>query len=88
MNNEDGIRLDEDFIVLTIPKNTVELRMLLQVYIDHTLVPVTKDMDMFEIREAFKKAEDGYIDEDDEFVLSDEAKAYLNSLGDNKYGRR
>ena len=80
MNNEDGIRLDEDFIVLTIPKNTVELRMLLQVYIDHTLVPVTKDMDMFEIREAFKKAEDGYIDEDDEFVLSDEAKAYLDRL--------
>ena len=80
--------LDDDFIVLRIPKNTVELRMLLQVYVDHTLVPVTKDMDMFEIREAFKKAEDGYIDEDDEFVLSDEAKAYLNSLGDNKYGRR
>ena len=80
MNNEDGIRLDEDFIVLTIPKNTVELRMLLQVYVDHTLIPVTKDMDMFEIREAFKKAEDGYIDEDDEFVLSDEAKAYLDRL--------
>ena len=88
MNNEDGIRLDEDFIVLTIPKNTIELRMLLQVYVDHTLVPVTKDMDMFEIREAFKKAEDGYIDEDDEFVLSDEAKAYLDRIGDNKYGRR
>ena len=80
MKDEDGIRLDDDFIVLRIPKNTVELRMLLQVYVDHTLVPVTKDMDMFEIREAFKKAEDGYIDEDDEFVLSDEAKAYLNSL--------
>ena len=88
MKDEDGIMLDDDFIVLRIPKNTVELRMLLQVYVDHTLIPVTKDMDMFEIREAFKKAEDGYIDEDDEFVLSDEAKAYLNSLGDNKYGRR
>ena len=68
MKDEDGIRLDEDFIVLTIPKNTVELRMLLQVYVDHTIVPVTKDMDMFEIREA------------DEFVLSDEAKAYLDRL--------
>lgn len=66
--------MDEDFIVLTIPKNTVEIRMLLQVYVDHTIIPVTKDMDMLEVREAFKKAEDGYIDEDDEFVLTEKGK--------------
>lgn len=66
--------LEDDFIVLRIPKNTIELRMLLQVYVDHTIVPVTKDMDMFEIRDAFKKAEDGYIDEDDEFVLTEKGK--------------
>ena len=75
--DDDRIRLDEDFIVLTIPRNTIELRMLMQVYIDGTVVPVTKDMDMHEVREAFKKAADGYIDEDDEFVLTDEAKKML-----------
>ena len=77
MNDEDRIRLDEDFIVLTIPKNTIELRMLMQVYIGGTIVPVTKDMDMHEVRAAFQKAADGYIDEDNEFVLTDKAKQML-----------
>ena len=72
--DDDRIRLDEDYIVLSIPKNTVELRMLIQVYIDGTIVPVTKDLDMHEVREAFKKAADGYIDEDDEFVLTEKGK--------------
>lgn len=49
----------------------------MQVYIGGTIVPVTKDMDMHEVREAFKKAADGYIDEDDEFVLTDKAKQML-----------
>lgn len=74
LNDDDGVWMDNDFIVLSIPKNTIELRMLMQVYVNGTIVPVTKDLDMHEVREAFQKAADGYIDEDDEFVLTDKAK--------------
>lgn len=78
MEEKTGVELSEDFIVLTIPKAAVEIEINAKVYYGGEIISVTKFMNMEEIREAFKKAEVGYIDEDDTFELSDAAKAYLD----------
>lgn len=77
---EDGIELSEDFIVLAIPRETVEVEIKAKIYHDGELLPVSKKMGMEEVREAFRKAETGYIDEDAEFVLTDKAKEFLTAL--------
>jgi predicted transcriptional regulator len=42
------------------------------------MINVGRTMDMEEIRTAFRKADDGYVDDEDTFVITEKGKAWLD----------
>ena len=79
-NGKEYIDLDQEFIVLAIPDDTVELDINAKVYINHELVNVMRHMDFQEVREAIREARDGYIPSDALFVLAPTRKEKLENL--------
>ena len=61
LSDNDFMELDEDFIVLAVPSDAVEIDITATIFTDGELKHVTKHMDFREIREAFKEANEGYI---------------------------
>ena len=80
--NRDCIELEEVRSIIGIPENSVEIEMNIKVFEDSELIEVTKTLNLQEIREAIKKAEDGYIGEDGKFVITEEGQRFL----EEKYG--
>lgn len=76
-DDKEEIELVSHRAMLEVPNNAVEARMLIKVFQDGELIEVSRTLDMDEIREAFRKADDGYIDDDDRFVLTDKGIAWL-----------
>lgn len=66
--------------MIYVPENAVEGELTFTVYQDGELIKVTQMMDMKELREAIRKAEEGYIDEDDVFTLTDKGRRYLEEM--------
>ena len=71
------IELDQHRAMVYLPENSVEVVLHAKIYMDGEIAEVATVMSMEEIREAFQKADDGYIDEDDMFYLTEKGKAYL-----------
>ena len=69
--------LEHRAILFGFPEHAVEIEIQAKVFENGELLNVTRKMDMDEIREAFRKADDGYIDDDDRFVITDKGIAYL-----------
>ena len=78
--DEDGVELLEHRAMVTLPEDAVEAEFNVKVFHEGELISVKKTMNMSELREAFKKADDGYIDDDDRFVLTDKGMAYLDEI--------
>lgn len=79
--NEDEkkmIELMEHRAMICLPEDAVRIAVNCEVYHDGEIISVTKTLDMKEIREAFRKADDGYIDDEDTFTLTEAGKAYLD----------
>lgn len=66
--------------MVELPEHAVEVQMDIKVFENGELFSVVRSMDMEEIRTAFRKADDGYIDDDDRFVLTDKGRAYLEEI--------
>ena len=49
--------------------------------LDGTPLTVTRSLSMVDIRKAFQFADDGYIDEDDKFVITEQGKLWLERFG-------
>lgn len=80
-NQEKEIELESDRAIVYFPHNTIEVEIIAKVYVGgDTLQTVSLKMDMDDIKEAVRKAADGYIDEDDTFVVTEKGRAYLESL--------
>ena len=79
MNNipADGIELTEDRAMLYVPHNALEGTLVFKIYYNGEIKTVQKTINQDELREAVRKAEEGYIDEDDRFVLTDKGREYL-----------
>lgn len=75
------IELQDHRAIITLPEEAVEATINIKVFHDGDLIKVHKVMNMGEIRQAFKKADDGYIDDDDTFVLTEKGKAYCEEHG-------
>lgn len=69
ISDEKYMNLSEEFIVLIIPDDTVELDIDAKIYVDHELHEVTKHMDFPEVRAAIREARSGYIPSDALFSL-------------------
>lgn len=54
MPNVETIGLESDYIVLSIPKDTVELEINATIWKDGTTQKVTRKMGLAEVRDAFR----------------------------------
>ena len=68
-----AVELDEDFIAIAIPANTVELSFTAKVWHDGEIVTVARTLPFKEVKEAFKEAREGYIPSNAVFVLNPNA---------------
>lgn len=82
------IELREEFIVLAIPAETVEVTISAVIYHDGELMTVTKTMGMQDVREAIREAQDGYIPSDAMFSLTpmgeQQAEELINRYRDDE----
>ena len=74
------LNLDQEFIVLAIPDDTVELDITATVYIDHELHKVSRHMDFADIRDAIREALNGYTPSDAVFTLAPTREEKLREL--------
>lgn len=74
------VNLFEHRAMVYLPENCVEAEIRCKVFQDGELLNVSKKMTMSDLRNAFQKADDGYIDDDDVFTLTDKGREYLEKL--------
>ena len=79
------VMLDQHRAMVELPENAVEVEMKCKVYHDGELISVSKVMDLSGLREAFRKADDGYIDEDDRLVITDKGREWLEKMQEEGY---
>ena len=68
------IELEQQYAVVSIPKNTVTFTICANIYIDGKIQEVRSYYDMGEVKQAVKEAEDGYIPSDAVFTLTEKGK--------------
>lgn len=73
MEETNHVQLDEDFIAIAIPANTVEITFSAKVWYNGEVITVKRTLPFEEVKEAFKEAEEGYIPSDAVFVLNPDA---------------
>ena len=65
------IELEQQYAVISIPVNTVELKICAKIYLDGEIKEVHTDYDMAGVKNAVDEAEQGYIPSDATFCLTD-----------------
>ena len=73
----EEVELQEHRAMVYIPENAVSVTLNAKIFQNGKLMDVSKEMSMQEIQTAFRKADEGYIDDDDVFVLTDKGRQYL-----------
>lgn len=76
---EEDVALTEHRAMVEMPENAVEVTLNAKVFYDGELITVHKVLDMNDIRTAFKKADDGYIDDEDRFCLTEKGIQWLEN---------
>ena len=79
--SHDDIELTEHRAMIYLPENAVEVEIRATVFHDSELVNVSRKMQLEDLRTAFRKADDGYIDDDDRFVLTEKGIEWLEEHG-------
>ena len=74
---EEYIELTVDRAIIDIPENAVEVTVTAKVYMDGKIEEVSRTYDMKEVREMVRKADEGYIDDDDRFCITEKGLAWL-----------
>lgn len=74
------LELEQEFIVLAVPRDSVEIEINAKIYKDGELLDVSRTMSMDEVREAIQEAKDCYIPSDAIFTLTDLGKEYAEEL--------
>ena len=81
------VELDNQYAIVEIPENCVELTLQCKVFLDGKIQTVMRTMDMNAIREAFDEYKDaeecGYIPPNAIFTLTEEGKKYAEELMNN-----
>lgn len=79
-NNEEYLELIERHAVVELPEEAVSITMQIDVYHEGQIETVHKAYDLNEIREMFNKADNGYFDDDDLWMLTDAGRKYEEQL--------
>lgn len=77
------MELKENYAVISLPANAVEVEIKAKVYHDNGIVEVGRTLFLTDIRKAFQEAED-YIGEDTMFYLTDKGLDMAEQLGKEK----
>ncbi len=80
MEEKKYIELTEHRAMITLPEDSLEVEINCKIFHEGDIQEVSKTMNMQEIREAFRKADDGYIDEDDTFVITEKGRKWLEEF--------
>ena len=86
MKKDKYIELTEHRAIICLPENAVEMTVVAKVYENEKLQTVKMTYGLSQIREMFEKADNGYIDDDDRFVLTDKGRKFLEELESNLGG--
>ena len=78
---EDMVTLANHRAIVELPENAVEVEINAKVFKDGTLLDVSTTMSMEDIRESFRKADDGYIDENDTFCITEAGMKWMEEHG-------
>lgn len=87
MEKDKYIELTEHRAIICLPENTVEMTVVAKVYENGELQTVEMTYGISQIREMFRKADDGYIDDDDRFVITEKGLAWLEELENERNDR-
>lgn len=79
MEDKDMIEVPTHRAMIEFPESSVEIEVYAKIYSEGELINISKKYDLNEIREMFRKADDGYIDDDDRFVLTDKGREWLEN---------
>lgn len=74
------ICVNEIRAMLYLPENAVEAVITCKIFQNGELVTASKTMSMSELRKAFEDAERNYMEDTDTFELTEQGRAYLESL--------
>lgn len=77
MDDNKYIEVGTHRAIMDIPENAVSINLIAKIYEKDELLEVSQKYDLEQIREMFRKADDGYIDDDDRFVITDKGLAWL-----------
>lgn len=66
----EQVELQQEYAVVSIPANTLELTITAKIYADGEVHTVSSTLDFEEVRDAIKEAEEGYIPSDATFSLT------------------
>lgn len=80
MDERKEIELEQDRAIVYIPHNALDCKLVCKVYLDGEIQTVECMMDMDEVREAVRKAAEGYIDEDDVFTLTEKGRRLAEEI--------
>ena len=80
VDDKDYIELQEHRAIICLPENTVELTITAKVFENGELQTVSAKYGMSQVREMFEKADKGYIDDDDQFVITEKGLEWLEEL--------
>lgn len=78
----EEIKLKEHRAMVTLPENSVCVEMNCRVFHDGEIINVSKTLSMEDVRTAFQKADDGYMDDDDRFTLTEKGLKWLEENGE------
>lgn len=85
MDNEKEVReieLEQEFIVLAVPADSVEIEINAKVFHDGALMDVSRTMPMSEVRAAIQEAKECYIPGDAVFSLTELGEQMAKELRD------
>ena len=72
--------LEQEFIVLAIPRETVDLEIRAKVYRHGELLDVRKQFDLIEIQDAVNEAQQGYTPSDAVFSIAPVGREKMEEL--------
>lgn len=72
-----GIELMEHRAIVNVPEDAIEIELNCKVFHNGEIVNVGKVMKLSDIREAFRKADNGYIDDDDRYMITEKGLKWL-----------
>lgn len=72
--------LEQEFIVLAVPRETVNLEIRARIYRHGELLDVRKQLDLIEIQDAIKEAQEGYTPSDAVFAITPVGREKMQDL--------